>query len=213
MEVFTLTFDENNYKNTLEKGKGDEKNALVFYTIKSDTRPIPYGTNLIYFKLNNDKSIDDIIYAYDPFNHVKDMLYMITWTVPVPYSTPLYAYLHDNDVYLSLKKLSLPVHNDLPTLYVLTNPNDNLQTIYGKNEFAVKNGVPEFRFSRDFGRCIPDVKSNLTIDECLKDYNVTFDDTTLLGYIRDKHYGRKEAMILVGVIVASVIGWKLIFRK
>ena len=156
--------------------------------------------------MTGDKNIEDIVHAYDPLNIIKNMLYMIAWTVPVPYTTPIYVYINGENLYLSLKKLDLQLHNDLPMIFVLTNPNDNYNTIFGKNEFKIEHGKPRFTFSRDFGRCIPDVNSNDDINECLHDFKVTFDDTTLLGYFKNKIYYKTDLfkIIFVGILILII---------
>ena len=174
-----------------------DSNDPSFYTIDHKTKPIPYGTSVVNFSLNDDGTVKSANVLYDPYDVNSNDLQIITWLRPVPYSTPLYIYsssLSDGTTTLSFsftKNEKMTPYEKLREIYVLTDPKKNLPSVYKKNTIHDK-----FTFARDMGRCIPDPNSKMGLNDCLRNFKVEKDDVTVLGYV-NKHKNPKTPIWLI----------------
>lgn len=193
MEAFNLT------DNKLTATSSDAD--ISFYTVDSTTKPIPYGLSMVEFVSNTDKTVKSASIMYDPYDILPNSIQMLVWVRPVPYSTPLYIYTGTNNLTLTFKKDDTLTPYVLPVIFVLTDPKDGLPSVYRKNDFK----SDRFTFSRDMGRCIPDINSKMGLNACLRDFPVDNHDINLLGYIA-KHKGSN---IMFYVLITIVIGTNL----
>ena len=204
METYNIS--NKDFKTTLTRTVDASK--ITFYTIDKDLRPIPYNSTLVFFLNNADGTLKSITIAYDPYDKVQDAQYMLVWLQPVPYSTPLNIYKTATGIYLSFQNENLPPA--VPeTMYVLTSPDQHLPSIYAANTFKVINGDPKFTFSRDFGRCIPDVNSSMNLAECLRNFRISDKDITLIDTIGFENAQRRRRIVrwiaFCAVVAVSIL--------
>ena len=168
----TISIDENG-KQILGCGINADGWYYVgrFYAINPMYIPIPSDMNLICAKRSDtaEKSFNtvDVSTTYDPFHLDNSCVYFLGWTIPKPYTTPLFLYNNGNGVVPSFYTSVFPPHH-LPVLYVLTDkPMENTIFPGKKNWFEMdENGVPIFRFKSYMGVCIPDVDGG-SLEECM----------------------------------------------
>lgn len=126
-----------------------------FYAVVPTFRPIPSGLKLLSTtKADNPPyNTTKIEVVYDPYNkqyiNNKNVNFM-TWTSPVPYTTPLYIHVNNKSIYPSFNKNPPSnigwVQASISPIYVLTE--NSPLTFRGLN-----------------GRCLPDFNGT-SLDEC-----------------------------------------------
>ena len=151
-----------------------------FYGINPMFVPLPSYMRLICALQSGtgerNYNTEKVYTTYDPFNDQANCVYFLTWTLPVPYSTPLYMYNSGNGILPSFKKRPDLEKTGLTTLFVLTDEPMERTIFPGKKNWfkKKKDGTPDFLFKSYMGRCIPDpdgiplVKCTLTHDLKLK---------------------------------------------
>ena len=93
-----------------ESPYGEWKLAFTFYAVNPMLRPIPYGMSLFCAPQRNEYPWDTVSLntVYDPFDVMSEnCIYFITYTKPVPFTTPLYNHvrgkgLQSSSVFASL---------------------------------------------------------------------------------------------------------------
>jgi len=142
-----------------------------FYAVNPMFIPIPSYFRLICAKrsMSAEKNYMTLSVTsnYDPYNLDSDCVYFLTWTQPTPYTTPLYIYESGDGILVSFEKKENMTQSFLSPLFVLTAEPKN-KTIFpgdSKKWFKMDNGVPQFRFINDSGRCIPDPDGG-TLEQC-----------------------------------------------
>jgi len=169
-----------------------------FFVINPMYRFIPYGTVLLCARQNKTwpYNMTEISQAYDPF-HLEPMCsYFITWTLPVPYTTPLYIFKKGNNVIPSFDNTppgSGWEKGSISPLFVLTKEPRKTTVLPKKGWFNIKDGVPQFKFTNYSGRCIPD-PDGVTLEECtVKDNEKNIRPISLLDYLNKiKKIGEKK---------------------
>lgn len=186
-----------------------------FYVVNPDFRPIPTGMALFCIK-NSHNSTISIRPIYDPFDISEQCLRFITWTEPVPYTTPLFIYTYGDNTIISITDTPpSPEYERVEPIYVLFHPNvKNIIRIssFNKNFFNTDDfGEPAFRFSGYQGRCIPD-PNGLTLGECVVLHNkniispeLEHKESTLLNYLEYKYGREKERNPFVNVPLILVV--------
>lgn len=170
-----LRFDDSlqsNYISLPVLSRNDEEelscpfdSVATVYAIHPDFRPIPPGAALFCAQ---KEPIVNIKTVYDPFDYQKGCSRFIAWIEPVPHTTPLYIYKKGNNIRMSFKdEFPKGYHYDM-TLFVLTDPRDDLPTVPGftNDKFAIVNGQPQFMFEGYQGRCLPD-PNGIPLSQCI----------------------------------------------
>ena len=123
----------------------------------------------------------DISTQYDPFDDQPNCVYFLTWTLPVPYTTPLYLYNSSNGVLPSFEKRDDLKKNSLDTLYVLTDePMEHTIFVDKKKWFKKwKDGTPNFLFKSYMGRCVPE-PDGVPLEQCTLTHNLNMIEPTSL---------------------------------
>lgn len=125
----------------------------IFYAVSPIIRPIPTGMRL--FCANRDEAFPyrttSVSTVYDPFDVQKNCTNFITYTQPVPHTTPLYLHMLGNTVFPSFNKY--PPTDDsrwskesIDPIFVMT---PNLLDLQGIKDPS------ELQFTCVNGRCIP----------------------------------------------------------
>jgi hypothetical protein len=146
-----------------------------FYAISPMFRPIPHGLKLISANKDNNKNItSQILYEYDPFNVKPNSVNFLTWTQPVPYTVPLYFHMFNKTgtVFPSFEKI--PKGDKLNWSVVELSP---IYVLVDNKDFKYKNGIPDFKFIGNYGRCIPSINGT-HLGKCflLNDENLKYTD-------------------------------------
>jgi len=116
----------------------------------------------------------------------------LTWLEPVPYATPLYIYKDGNGIYPSFIKMNSKRFEELnfSPIYVLTKePKKSTIRPEGNEDlhdyFLIESGVPQFRFEKYMGRCVPNPRGEkLEFCTLMNDLNL-IRPQTLLDYLGD----------------------------
>lgn len=162
-----------------------------FYALSPMVRPIPTGLKLIHASQLTTYPYNtiNIEYGYDPFDFDKDAVSFLTWTQSVQGTTPLYIYNNSEGYpfFTFDKKPPSEVgwtEHKLSPLFVLTNDDSK----YPVNSF----GIPEYKFSGNHGRCLPD-PDGVPIEDCflLTDEDILYSEKqfgprTLLEIIKSE---------------------------
>jgi hypothetical protein len=166
--------------------------AGSFYAINPMYSPIPSDMILMCAKQSNtaEKSYNtsEILATYDPFHIQDDCVYFLTWTMPKPYTTPLYLYKSGNGIFPSFKKMPDLQPVDIPTIYVLTDkPSENTIFVHKDDNTwfkTWKDGSPDFRFSSYLGTCIPDPNGE-SLEKCTLKHDIgMIRPVSLLDYLK-----------------------------
>jgi hypothetical protein len=172
------------------------KKDREFFVINPMYRPIPNGCNVLCARLNKKypNNVVGLEKVYDFFNMERDCIYMIAWLRPVPYSTPLYAYVEQYGVELSFDFFSDRKLADVSPIYVMTaEPTKNSVMRDGRWFRDV------FFFSNYMNRCIPD-PDGFSLDECNVENIIQLKKPmSLLEYIREKPVDIRSSRIFVGL--------------
>jgi hypothetical protein len=162
-EILTCTMPDPAYQGWYKAGN--------FYGINPMYVPIPSYMRLICAlqsrTAEKDYNTESVHTTYDPFHDQPNCVYFLSWTQPVPYSTPLHLYRSENGILPSFEKRDDLLSTGLTTLYVLTDE-PMKTTIYAdkKGWFKKwKDGTPDFRFKGYMGRCIPD-PHGVSLEQC-----------------------------------------------
>lgn len=171
--------------------------AERFYAINPMFTPIPSYFRLICAKrnLSGEKNYNtlSVVTNYDPFNINDECIYFLTWTLPTPYTTPLYVYKSGGGILVSFKKRNLPTAF-LSPLFVLTEkPKENTILPGPKKWFnKMKNGTPDFLFRNDNGRCIPE-PGGISLEECTLQTNLQMQrPLSLLDILKKESLAEKQ---------------------
>jgi hypothetical protein len=137
-----------------------------FYAINPMIQPIPTGLHLICAKLSqefpyNTISIDII---YDTFRIDDNCVYFMTWTLPVPYTVPLYLYSTSSGISITFQEHKDMKQLNISPLYVLSNFENKPD--FFKDFKKLKNGEIDFTFANNQGRCLPNPYGN-SLSKCL----------------------------------------------
>ena len=144
----------------------------------------------------------------------------ITWSQPVPYTTPLYFFEKEDSVFLSFSDKGNDkdwVQSSFSPLYVLTKE-PTPTTIYvgddNKKWFKMdENGHPQFKFVNENGRCIPHPDGNDFLDCSLRHDLDYVRPTSLLEYLRQNNKKQSRKVLILGIIavimsiLAIVVYW------
>lgn len=182
--------------------------VMVFYAINPDVKPNPTYADLIGVKNTNQETVE-ITNIYDPFNKDENIsIRFLAWLETTPNTTPLYITTNGTNLYIS------PYPNDyspykIPIIHVLTNPASNLpKTPHSFGSFSVDgNGMPIFKFSDSYGKCVPDPQGKLTLGECVVMYNKNITRPQYIGkspniltYLQVTYGSRKKSAKIVDII-------------
>ena len=133
-----------------------------FYVISPDLVQRPVGLTLLVY--TEDKIIKE---KYDPYDQDLKGIDFYAWLKPTPHTTPLYCYIVDKKLYISLNKEEGLVENIISPIYVLFDPRVNVYRIppvKGGN-FSIFNNIPQYTFKSFQGRCIPH-SEGVSLGEC-----------------------------------------------
>lgn len=83
---------------------GRWKKAFTFYAINPALKPIPNGMSLFCAKRAQEFpwNTTEVKSVYDPFNIDNQCVYFIAYTMPVPFTTPLFLYRQEDSSFPSL---------------------------------------------------------------------------------------------------------------
>ena len=188
--------------------------------------PIPSYMRLICAKqsesADNMYSTISVKTTYDPFNLEENCVYFVTWTLPVPYTTPLYLYETGSGILPTFDKRKDLKVSTLSPLYVLTEKPMKNTIFIGEHKKWFKQGknIPKFLFKNYMGRCLPDPDGE-TIMECsLNEELEMIKPLSLLEYLaeREKEYNKTNIWRVVPrffkkinvVVICVVLGILLI---
>lgn len=132
-----------------------------FYAINPMFTAIPTFMKLICAKKSGvaekHYSTLKVVNNYDPYNISDSCIYFITWTQPVPYTTPLFIYNSQGAVLATFERREDMAEAFMSPLYVLTDrPYPTSLIPPGGQWFRMKGERAEFTFRDYQGRCIPD---------------------------------------------------------
>jgi len=173
-----------------------------FFAINPMYRFIPYGTSLICVAQNEawPYNTTDVSRVYDMFHPSPTCSYFITWTLPVPYTTPLYIFKKGNNTMPSFdKKPPDPGWEEIliSPLFVLLKEPRKTTILPEKKWFKMKDGFPQFRFKNYFGRCIPDPDGTI-LEDCTVEHNEkNILPTSLLQYLKEEEQMKTKARDIV----------------
>lgn len=166
------------------------RKAGSFYAMNPMYLPIPSDMILLCAKQSNtgEKSYNTIQVnnVYDPFNIEDDCVYFLTWTVPKPYTTPIFLYQSGGGILPSFTERDMTPAK-IPVMYVLTDePTVNTIFPYEKKNWFKKwkDGSPNFLYKSYMGSCIPD-PSGEPLETCILKHDVNnIAPMSLLDYFR-----------------------------
>ena len=150
----------------------------TFYAFSPMLRPIPEGLKLIRVRQfgTYPYSTEVVQYNYDPFDVDDQSIYFLTWTQPVPHTSPLYLWRTNYDAtYATFDATNLK--SEMNWDKELISP-----------VFVLRDRKA---FKGNFGRCIPAEEGKSMVD-CFLEYEMQRDGpATLHGMIR-KEQGRPK---------------------
>ena len=159
------------------------------YALNPMFTAIPTYMKLICAKKSNvaDASYGtvEVINNYDPYNLNNQCVYFITWTQPVPYTTPLYIYHSNGGILSSFEKRDDLKEAFLSPIYVLTDdPRPTTLIPPGGTWFNKVDGKAQFKFKSRGEHCIPNPDGS-TFLECNLNNDLSLNrPESLLGSLR-----------------------------
>lgn len=181
--------------------------AGSFYAMNPMYLPIPSDMILLCAKQSNtgEKSYNTIHVkdVYDPFHIEDDCVYFLTWTVPKPYTTPIFLYHSGGGVLPSFVEQKDMEPAKIPVMYVLTDePTVNTIFPYDNKKWFEKwkDGSPNFLYKSYMGSCIPDPEGE-PLEKCILKHDVdNIAPMSLLDYLKgnkNKIQGIKNVLEVV----------------
>lgn len=183
-----------------------------FYALSPMIRPIPRGLKLMnanklnYAPYNTSK----VKYAYDPFDTQSESVSFLTWSKAVRDTVPLYLHITpEGGTYPSFdpnppgkkgwtKDIISPLYVLVDKkMYIGSDANKQVLSNYDRDEY----GKPEFKFSPENGRCLPDpygmslAKCFLITDENVLAGGAATYNTNLLDQLREDKKLHKQKNI------------------
>lgn len=189
----------------------------VFYALNPMIQPIPQYVHLVGFELNDEHpyNIKDVKVLYDPFNidEPKNMIVVLTWVEPVPYTTPLYLFRGSQGVYVSWDK-EIPkgfTLMGLAPIYVLTKERKKTTvSATGKNDYFPPGIPPHFTFTLKDGRCLPDPKGE-ELTECILDTETNFiRPPSLLEKLGDVQKREEDKRVVITYTMSVILLFLLV---
>lgn len=190
----------------------------TFYAINPMFRPIPTFMYLFCAKKSDDYPFktEEVKYHYDPYHVIPECIGFITWSQPVPYTSPLHIYYSGDTV--------LPSFSDKPPdgweishfspLYVLTKQPTSHTIFIGdrRDWFNIgTDGHPQFKFISYHGRCIPDPQGNDFLDCSLYHDINHIGPTSLLDYLSGIGDENKSTTYLLFFVIILIVIFCLLF--
>lgn len=170
---------------------------MIFYVINPAINPFPTYADLIGIK-NSDNKTDDIFRIYDPFDmDIETSIRCLIWLEPTPNTVPLYITTNGSNLYISPYQNSYTPYK-IPIIHVLS----------ASRWKTSSSGIPSFTFSNSYGKCIPDPKSNLSLEQCIAIYNKNTNKyPNILTYLQNR-YGngnrKSNNFHIIGIIFTII---------
>lgn len=163
------------------------KTGLIsFYAIVPNMVPIPTNMSVVCVEIDNENNIKNVKYVKDPnVNTLKDCISFITYTKPVPFTSPLYFYKREDKIYPTFEKEDI---NYLLRIFVMLKPYDFI---------CYQN------------RCIPTDKNGMNIMDCTILCNK--EPSRYIFYYLDTH--KEKMMILLAILLIFIYIGVILFRS
>ena len=151
--------------------QGGWKLASIFFAVNPLFRPIPDGMQLFCAKRNPAWPYQTISLemVYDVFNDYSDGTYFITYTMPVPNTTPMYIWNTNSTTFVDFSPKAPPMDADQPlkplVMGDVSSITENsvwklaiLSPIYVLHPSIVGDDYTNIKFQCNNGECIPFVR-------------------------------------------------------
>ena len=182
----------------------------TFIAIDPTFRPIPNSMGLALLRIVQSpefpRNTINVEYIYDIFDTKKKDVYITTWVVPVPHTKPLYLYSGGEIGYGPNDIFSENPVNVIPSFEFKQGWKQLIiSPLWVLNEKEFPNG--EIKFSNDSltGRCLPDPKGSMSLDQCIskhtdrpiKDLNITLE--------KNKNTKHSSPIVLTIIILLIIL--------
>lgn len=182
--------------------------VTTFYVVNPDFRPIPQDMQMFCITSTDIHTLN-VQTVYDIFNKdLPNCIRFIAWTKPVPYTTRLsFARREDGEIYVNILGTAEIIENELISIYVLLDHRNGFPRVGNDlGKFPIINNVPQFLFSRQDVRCLPDPKG-VPLENCEVEYVLNTEKNirpSLLRYLESR-YGDKNRISSGMYIILTLI--------
>jgi hypothetical protein len=194
---------------------------VKFYAIDPDLPVIPQNMSIVSILETEQGEFTtiNVSLVYDPYPLKDNEFRFMAWIDRTPYSSPLHIYKNGSHVYMSFGPKPEGYDEEIfSPIYVLLDPRIEVERVPYKHDgdFKVENNIPQFLFSNDNGKCIPNPQG-IEFDQCVTKYSknllLEHRHQTLVQYIGQQYGDKKEsdltivvvAIILLAIVVAILI--------